>query len=382
MVAEGTGSGDDTGPERTGSDEEPTDADERSSTGEEDAEGEAPPDEGGEDAEVPADTDDTVEDPGAAERARREVEGEDGEAESEPPRRSGGNTEVLEDRGGTGGDNRDDLATEPEDLIGEVLSDRYRIESVLGEGGMGVVYRAEHTHMRKTVAVKVLHPELTTVGEVVARFEREAQAAANIDHPNVCAATDFGRSANGAFYLVMEHLDGFALDEILAEQGSMKVRRAIHVARQICSALERAHDMGIVHRDLKPENVLLIERDGDPDFVKVLDFGIARVPVDDSTVKTLTRAGMVLGTPAYLSPEQATGHATDHTTDLYSLGITLFEMIAGRRPFESPSAVELLGMHATKAPPKLSKMAPAARVPLRLEKLVQRLLSDPRARWR
>jgi serine/threonine-protein kinase len=262
------------------------------------------------------------------------------------------------------------------DLTGQVLSDRYRILERIGEGGMGMVYRAEHIHMRKTLAIKVLHAELTTVEEVVQRFEREAQAAANIEHPNVCAATDFGRSGDGGFFLVMEYIEGASMDQVIAKEGALPLRRVVTIARQICAALARAHQMGIVHRDLKPENVLLVEREGMEDFVKVLDFGIARVPVvqDEENSQTLTRAGLVMGTPAYLSPEQAAGSEVDHRSDLYSLGVMLFEMTTGERPFQSASAVELISMHLTRDPPAVNSLLASGVVPQSFEQLVRQLL--------
>jgi eukaryotic-like serine/threonine-protein kinase len=265
----------------------------------------------------------------------------------------------------------------PFEWTGQILSERYRVLDKIGEGGMGVVYRAEHIHMRKALAIKILHPELTTVSEVVQRFEREAQAAGQIEHPNVCAATDFGRAASGAFFLVMEYLEGKPLSDVLKDEGSISLPRALRIAQQMCAALSRAHELGIVHRDLKPENVLLVERGGNPDFVKILDFGIARVPTltESGHHKTLTRAGFVMGTPAYLSPEQGSGQEVDHRADLYSLGIVLFEMISGRRPFDSPSTVELIGMHVTRPAPSLSRMAASVKIPRRLDQLQARLLA-------
>src|SRR5258708_3961734 len=201
-------------------------------------------------------------------------------------------------------------------LVGKVLSDRYRIESVLGEGGMGAVYLAEHVLMHKRLAVKVLHPEMTRMPEIVARFEREAMAAAHIEHPNVAAATDFGKLDDGAFFLVLESVEGTSLRDLIAK-GPLGVERALHIAYQIGSALARAHSLGIVHRDLKPENVMLVEREGDQNFVKVLDFGIAKVPVGEFSSErpgsdagpVLTQLGMVYGTPEYMAPEQALGQA-------------------------------------------------------------------------
>jgi serine/threonine-protein kinase len=268
----------------------------------------------------------------------------------------------------------------PELLIGVTLSGRYLIERLIGEGGMGAVYQAEHTHMRKRLAVKVLHPEMSRLPEVVARFEREAMAAAHIDHPNVAAATDFGKLEDGSFFLVLEYVEGRSLRDVIAD-GPMELGRAIHVARQIASALGRAHMLGIVHRDLKPENVMLVARDGDPDFAKVLDFGIAKVPigaiVGDSTQSgpALTQLGMVYGTPEYMAPEQALGQEVDARADLYALGAIMFEMIAGTRPYEHESKVTLLGMHVTAPIPKMAERAPDANVPPVVEAIVARLLA-------
>jgi serine/threonine protein kinase len=154
-----------------------------------------------------------------------------------------------------------------------VLSERYRIERLIGEGGMGAVYLAEHVHMHKRLAVKVLHPEMSRLPEIVARFEREAMAAGQIDHPNIATASDFGKLPDGSFFLVLEYVEGKNLRDVL-NGSALELGRALHITHQIAEALGRAHTLGIVHRDLKPENVMILERDGDPDFVKVLDFGI------------------------------------------------------------------------------------------------------------
>jgi serine/threonine-protein kinase len=274
----------------------------------------------------------------------------------------------------------------PEALVGVVLSGRYRIDRLLGEGGMGAVYQAEHTLMRKRMAVKVLHPEMSRMPEVVARFEREAMAAAHIDHPNVASATDFGKLDDGSFFLVLEYVEGQSLRDAIA-QGRLELGRAIHVARQIASALARAHGLGIVHRDLKPENIMLVARDGDTDFVKVLDFGIAKVPVGEIVGEpkapeggqVLTQLGMVYGTPEYMAPEQALGQVVDPRADLYALGVMTFEMIVGGRPYENASKVALLGMHVTAPIPSMAQRAPEANVPLEIDAIVQRLLAKEAA---
>jgi serine/threonine-protein kinase len=270
-------------------------------------------------------------------------------------------------------------------LIGTMISDRYKIEKLLGEGGMGAVYQAEHVLMRKRMAIKVLHPEMTRLPEVVARFEREAMAAAHIEHPNVVTATDFGKLEDGSFFLALEYVEGKSLREVIAK-GRLDLGRALHIARQIASALSRAHVLKIVHRDLKPENVMLVERDGDTDFVKVLDFGIAKVQIGELTAAdvkqsagpaqpVLTQAGMVYGTPEYMAPEQALGQPVDSRADLYALGIIMYEMLCGLRPFDAESKVALLGMQVTKPMPEMKTKAPDANVPPEIENLVRRLLA-------
>src|SRR5689334_327996 len=272
-------------------------------------------------------------------------------------------------------------STEALGLVGRVLSERYRIEALLGEGGMGAVYLAEHVLMRKRLAVKVLHAEMTRLPEMVARFEREAMAAAHIEHPNVAAATDFGKLDNGAFFLVLEYIEGSSLRDLI-EKGPLATQRALHIAHQIASALARANALGIVHRDLKPENVMLVDRDGDPDFVKVLDFGIAKVPVGELASRgsandggqVLTQLGMVYGTPEYMAPEQALGQEVDARADLYALGVILFEMLAGVRPFDAESKVTLLGMKVTSDPPTIASKNASVEVPERVQAVVRQLL--------
>ncbi|MDB4940526.1 MAG: Serine/threonine protein kinase PrkC, regulator of stationary phase [Labilithrix sp.] len=274
-------------------------------------------------------------------------------------------------------------------LIGSLISDRYRIERLLGEGGMGAVYQAEHTLMRKRMAIKVLHPEMTRLPEVVARFEREAMAAAHIDHPHVVTATDFGKLEDGSFFLALEFVEGASLREVIAK-GRLELGRSLHIARQMASALQRAHALKIVHRDLKPENVMLVERDGDVDFVKVLDFGIAKVQMGELGTNdvgreprpeqnVLTQAGMVYGTPEYMAPEQALGQPVDARADLYALGVIMFEMLTGHRPFEAESKVALLGMQVTApVPPMIAKCADC-NVPPEVEALVVHLLAKEAA---
>jgi serine/threonine protein kinase len=275
----------------------------------------------------------------------------------------------------------------PESLVGVVLGGRYHVERLIGEGGMGAVYQAEHTHMRKRLALKVLHPEMGRLPEVVARFEREAMAAAHIEHPNVAGATDFGKLDDGSFFLVLEYVEGTILRDAISET-PLELSRALHIVRQIASALARAHALGIVHRDLKPENIMLVERDGDADFVKVLDFGIAKVPIGglvgerQQPGQVLTQLGMVYGTPEYMAPEQALGQPVDARADLYALGAMTFEMITGKRPYDHESKVTLLGMHVTAPIPRMADRAPGANIPPEIDAIVTRLLAkDAAARF-
>jgi serine/threonine-protein kinase len=237
---------------------------------------------------------------------------------------------------------------------GDVVADRYRVEETLGQGVMGTVYRVEHVHMHKRFALKVLDRGWVGSAEMVARFEREAIAAGNISDPHVAQATDFGRLADGSCYLVLEYVDGRTLRSAL-ERGALKPRRAIAIARSIAKALQAAHSRGIIHRDLKPENIMLVDREGDPDFVKVLDFGLARF---ESTVGTregpvaLTQQGAVVGTLLYMSPEQVMGKRVDARTDLYAMGVILFEMLTGDCPFQG-EAIAVVQQHVGREAPPL-----------------------------
>jgi serine/threonine protein kinase len=225
---------------------------------------------------------------------------------------------------------------DPDDpLIGTIIGDRYRVEAELGSGGMGTVYRAEHVMMEKRVALKVLHPSLAVVGSVMDRFQREAVALSRIEHPNVVAATDFGKLKNGSYYLALEYVDGRNLAETLQTEGLFDVRRALHIAYQIAEALHAAHARGIVHRDLKPHNVMLTGQPG-AETVKVLDFGLAKLRSKNIEGST-ANIGAVFGTPHYMAPEQVASTNVDARADLYSLGIMMFEMLTGRRPFDADS---------------------------------------------
>jgi eukaryotic-like serine/threonine-protein kinase len=277
----------------------------------------------------------------------------------------------TESSGGAPADAEQPAPSDP--LIGTLVGERYLIERLLGMGGMGAVYCAEHVHMQKRVALKVLHREMTVLPEVVARFEQEAIAAARVEHPNVVQAKDFGRLENGAFYLVLEYVEGRILHDAMKEP--MPLERVLGISGQIAEALEAAHQQRIVHRDLKPDNVMLIERPGEPELVKVLDFGIAKVSVRDrgKTDRPITQMGTVFGTPEYMSPEQAAGQSVDQRGDIYGLGILMYEMLGNAPPFTGDEVNAVLMMHITQPPPPLPSS-----VPLAVRQLVSELLAkDP-----
>jgi len=237
-----------------------------------------------------------------------------------------------------------------DDLVGQVVDGRYRLDHVLGEGGMGVVYHATHTALNKGMALKVLRGDMARDETVVQRFVQEAQASSAIGHPNIIDITDFGRLPDGSAYFVMELLEGESLTDRIV-RGALPPEEASDIAFQIASALGAAHARGIIHRDLKPDNVQLIARGGSDRFVKVLDFGIAKVGGANSK---LTRTGTVFGTPHYMSPEQASGQSVDSRADVYALGVILFEMMTGRVPFDGDTFMGILSKHMFEPPPRPS----------------------------
>ncbi len=259
-------------------------------------------------------------------------------------------------------------------LLGRTIDGRFQVTAMLGQGGMGSVYRARQLSVGRDVALKVISPERVNNATTVKRFLREVQLTSRVVHRNVVTVLDFGQTDDGLLYLVLELVAGRPLDDVLAAEGPFSVARMARVGAQICDALDAAHRLGIVHRDLKPSNVLLQDEPAGRDHLKVLDFGLAR-PVESGEVSSLTLSGMVCGTPAYLSPEGAKGLPTDARSDLYSLGVLLHELLTGRRPFEA-SPLEVLMLHVTEPPP------PIPGVPAVVEAVIHRLLSkEPAERF-
>jgi serine/threonine-protein kinase len=270
-----------------------------------------------------------------------------------------------------------DAAT-PETIIGQTLGGKYKVVRLLGEGGMGAVYEGEQqlgTTKRK-VAVKTLHPHLSRDPKIKARFEREVGTVAELEHPNTIQVYDFGSNAEGILYIVMEFLQGKSLAQVLEQGGAMVPDRVQRIMQQVCGSLEEAHGRGIVHRDLKPDNVVLVDRAGKKDFVKVLDFGIAkRSNEEDKNEQKLTQQGTVLGTPPYMSPEQFTGRPIDARSDIYSLGLMAYEMLTGRLPFEANTAWEWATQHMTQAPRPMESLAEGMRAPAAMRDAVKKALA-------
>jgi serine/threonine-protein kinase len=267
-------------------------------------------------------------------------------------------------------------------LIGRVLSDRYRIIRKIGEGGMGCVYQAEHALIEKKVALKVLFADLTHRPDIVARFLQEAKSASRINHENVIDISDFGQSPEGLVYIAMEYLEGFDLGRTLKAEKVVDWQRARPILMQIAKGLRAAHQQGIIHRDMKPENIFLVQREGRPDFVKVLDFGIAKVVTPDEDSPRLTQTGVIFGTPEYMSPEQAQGHAVDPRVDVYAVGCIMYHMLTGSVPFMADSFMGILTKHLLEpvVPPR--KRRPDLDIPADVEAVCLRAMEKDRdKRW-
>jgi serine/threonine-protein kinase len=288
--------------------------------------------------------------------------------EDKPPVQPHGATELPSDTG-------------PTSWIGRVLDDRYRVDRLLGEGGMGAVFVAEHLALHKEVALKVVRAELAGNGEVATRFAREAMATAQFEHPHVASAIDYGTLPEGGAYFVMQLVRGKSLRALLARDKKLPWRRVCNLLAQVADALSAAKQSGIVHRDLKPDNILVESREDGSELVKVLDFGIARVAPRDAPApegaqasRELTRVGTVMGTPGYMAPEQAVGDRVDHRADLYALGVMLWECIAGRELWLGEDLTTVVARQMTEVVPSLALHGDPS-VPEGLDSLVQKLTS-------
>jgi len=273
------------------------------------------------------------------------------------------------------------LAQDP--LIGTVIQERYKIESVIGKGSMGVVYRATQELIGREVAVKVLHSHLVADSESRKRFHQQAKASSRLNHPHIITLYDFGiLPGSDQPYIVMDLLTGTTLARVLEERDYLPVEETLPIMKQVCDALADAHKHGVVHRDVKPDNIVLEEGVSQQYWVKVVDFGIAKlIQGTEETLTRITRTGTVCGSPAYMSPEQFQGADVDHRSDIYSLGVVLFEVLTGRVPFAAVDLVGLMAMHVAEPPPKLTAIRPDLDFRPALEKMVDRALSkEPKDR--
>ena len=259
--------------------------------------------------------------------------------------------------------------------VGTKLAGRYKICERIGVGGMSQVYRAEHTTITRQLAIKVLSGEFTRRPDVVVRFLQEARAASQVAHENVVEVTDFGETEDGRPFIVMEYLEGESLAATLLAEGPFSWGRTRGILLQILAALEAAHSRRVIHRDMKPGNCFRIRRHGTDDFIKVLDFGIAKVLREDGTGISLTAQGTVMGTPDYMSPEQCRGTKVDPRADLYALGVMAYEMLSGRLPFAAKHPVDVMHMHVFEEAPPIPEIAPDAEVPSAAMKVVKRAMA-------
>jgi len=269
---------------------------------------------------------------------------------------------------------------ERDDLIGQTIAGRYRVTSKIGAGGMGAVYAAVQENLSREVAVKVILASLARDPLVITRFEREAQLVARLSHPNIVTVHDFGRLDDGALYIVMERLQGTALSKLLRVHGRMPWPTTLRIVRDVTSAVAAAHKAGVIHRDLKPDNVMLVDAEGRPDFVKVLDFGVAKqTDRHDLESARLTGSGMIVGTPGYMAPEVLfAGTSADARADLYAIGLIWLEMLLGRPVYAGGTPASVLVRQATEPPPMLDVTAPDAGVPAHVQRLIYRLVEkDP-----
>lgn len=269
-------------------------------------------------------------------------------------------------------------------LLGMVVEGRYKIQSVIGQGSAGTVYRAVQELIGREVAVKVLHDYLVSDDEFIKRFKQEAKASSRLNHPNIITIYDFGviPQGGGRPYIAMDLLNGTPLSDVIAEVNHIDPVDAVPIFTQVCSAFGEAHRQGVVHRDIKPENIVLVERGGVKNFPIVVDFGIARLIQDESEQAKITRTGTVCGSPTYMSPEQCTSSKVDHRSDIYSVGIVIYETLTGEVPFQHEELVRVMAMHLSDNARPINEVRPDLHFPEALINIVQKtLLKNPNDRF-
>jgi serine/threonine-protein kinase len=273
------------------------------------------------------------------------------------------------------------LAADP--YTGRTLADRYAIKSLIGSGGTSVVYKAHHLQLNRPVAIKMLKAHLVTDEDSKRRFEQEARAVSCLTHPHVVTVYDVGVTKYGEPYIVMEYLEGTSLSDIIASEGRLDIARGMPIFQQACAALAHAHKKEVVHRDVKPSNIMLVRTDDNPEFVKIVDFGLAKLRSLTGEFQRLTKTGEVFGSPVYMSPEQCTGKKLDERTDIYSMGVVMFETLTGRPPFKERTSIETIRRQIKEAAPRPNDVCPEANLPKALEDVILKALSkNPEDRFK
>jgi eukaryotic-like serine/threonine-protein kinase len=265
------------------------------------------------------------------------------------------------------------LASDP--YVGQTIADRYAVKSLIGTGGTSMVYKAEHLQLHRPVAIKMLKAHLVADEDSMRRFEQEARAVSCLAHPHVVNIFDVGITHYGEPYIVMEFLQGISLAEVIANNGRVPLKRALHIFSQAASAVAHAHKKQVLHRDVKPSNIMLIATDENADFVKIVDFGLAKLRTLTGEFQRLTKTGEVFGSPVYMSPEQCTGKKLDDRTDVYSMGVVMFETLTGKPPFKERTSIETIRCQIKDTPPRLTDIAPDAGIPKALEMVILKALS-------
>jgi serine/threonine protein kinase len=259
--------------------------------------------------------------------------------------------------------------------LGSLIADRYRLLEIVGKGGMGVVYRAEHVQLQQNVAVKLLLSDFEPESQAFKRFQQEARTAGMLDHPNIVRVSDFGMIAGRQPYLAMDYIAGISLDDVFRDVGVLPIGRFRHIFGQACEALEHAHLCGVVHRDIKPSNLMLVQRRKDSDFLKIVDFGLVKLMSFDGADEKLTSSTTLVGSPLYMSPEQCRGLEVDNRSDIYSLGCVMYRALSGMLPVEGESPMDTLYKHVSEQPLPISQVNPKLGCPLELERVIMKALS-------
>ena len=265
------------------------------------------------------------------------------------------------------------LVETPEAMVGQTISDRYEVMSLLGRGSTGLIYRAKHLFLKRDVAIKILYPQLVIDAESMARFKQEAQAISTLSHPNIVTVYDFGILPSGLPYLAMDYSEGTTLYDVLNIEDHLPAHRAVPIFLQACQALAHSHSRGVIHRDIKPSNIMLIAQPDDTEFLKIVDFGIAKLLKSEQSAQ-LTQDGEVLGSPLYMSPEQCLGQELDQRSDIFSLGCVMYTTLCGRDPFVGGNIMETMYLRTVERPKTFGEIRPDLSIITQLEKVVQKAL--------